>query len=328
MNLGDEAILQAMAFDLDHFTKRSNSYVPTRNVGLIRYIHRVKALGFSPIRLFLLLFRVKAVIIGGGSIFSNFAGIYVYFLPAYLLLAKLMRRKVLFYSIGYDGGTPLLLKSPSLLAISLANFVSVRDQGSLKNLGLIGRIKQAKLITDPVLHFYDLVPKASVKAARAKADEIVKAYRSDDEKLVGIAALPLKEAEFNKKFTKRFPKNVDLLMKAHPGIRFIVFNFYQGTDTAFNTNWIRNVSRQYQSRIYNETKWIDPLTMMELIKQLDQFIAVRLHAKVFAQVRGARYIPICYADKCYSFLKGINKKGYPYSKLLERDFLGKKLSNV
>ena len=321
MNLGDEAILMSMVSDLEQFTQRSKIYVPTRNRGLIRYIHRVKPVSFNPLLLLLALKRVNSIVIGGGSIFSNFAGRYVYFLPFFLILAKLMRRKIIFYSIGFDSNTPRFLKSGAEFSLLLSNYISVRDTQSLKNLRLLSKLRKINIVPDPVLSIYDVTGKKKAAEAKQKAETFLKKYKTGGRKLMGIATLPVKDKNFNKMFVNKFPKLISAQLDEHKNIDILAFNFYQGVDTGFNEKWTTKLDAGLKKRAHNITEWIDPLTMMEVLKQLDQFIAVRLHAKIFAHVAHSKYTAISYAQKCEAFCKSVNKTFYQYSKLLHSKFL-------
>ena len=99
VNLGDNAILKTILFDLESLPLTIT--IPTRFPEMTKQIYREGLRNKinlvenkSPYReLILESLRSKIIFVGGGTIFSKYAGPFVFVLPYYLILMRLIGKK-------------------------------------------------------------------------------------------------------------------------------------------------------------------------------------------------------------------------------------------
>lgn len=318
-NIGDNAILRTILFDLEHL-ELGQIFVPTRYPEKTQEIYAAgSTLKIQPISFankLLLLKKTLAsrlLFVGGGTIFSKYAGPFVYVLPAYLLFFKLLGKKIVFFSNGFDPSTPLVIKIPVFIAFLLANKVSVRDEKSRRSLRFVERFRPIDFVEDPVKHLLDYQDRVQPYVDE-QIKEVKKRYKLPKSYLL-TCFNPVKERRKSLQIAKQLAAEIDKSPHAH----VVMLSFYiseqlEMDDQVYN-ELIRDLLQSKKSvTIVSQT--LSPFTVIRLMQKADQVYAERLHSMVLAYLAKVSFYGYSYQRKCTAFLEQIN-----HSEFVEVDSL-------
>ncbi len=296
-NVGDNAILYTMLHDLTSSEMISHDdtiTIPTRFPDKIKsvfppstpQVHAAPTSAFF--KLIGLLARGNTFVLGGGTIFSQYAGPFVYVVCPFLLLMRLFGKRIYVYSLGYEKSTPLLIRLAITPCFALAHRVSVRDERSRDNLRSVQRFRPIELVPDPVLRITDYLDVPRAKAAQKPyITTVFNAVKQIDTatQITAYADLIEAIAKDNKK------------MDIHIGV------FYEAFDLELNQQLMtalvkRGIARK-RMRLITTTdlvSWCSELRHAELV------LAQRLHATVLSYVLDACFFALSYQPKCEAFI--------------------------
>ncbi len=307
-NLGDEAILAGQLTELRKIPG-INVVVVSKNPTDIKRLHKTASISLrNPLNILLNIFKSNFVIVGGGGIICKsdrgpLGIIYqLYTLIMYILVPKLLRKKV--YAIGlgiYENSNPFILKA-SIMLLRTVDILTVRD-----------------------FHSLNLLKKHNAKSQIYKDNSyLMKQHTKND----------LLKNGFFKKHYKKYKYNVGLALMSPENKSeedYLILELTQFINTQSTNVHYWFYSCDYQVGFKNDQdfakKVIDILVHNSLISTnysvvprsltpqqffssfalLDHMISMRLHSSIFSYRNNLNFIGITYDKKSDSFLESIGK---------------------
>lgn len=307
-NVGDEAMLQMIIKDL-HKIKIKEIVVPSRNPKMLGKLHPkiIKPLSLkSTIKEF---FSTDLIILGSGTLFSKNSSFFAYFISLLPIIGKIFKKKSVFYSIGFSSTTSHFIKLAIKISMNFADKISVRDLSSLRNLKKIGLKKEIFLFEDPTINLKLITKNVAPILQKEKIHK--------NKFLIGMSLNYVVNQKINEKIENEFPKIIDWLAKQFNS-EIIFFTF----DPAFThprPDYKLAMKIKSQLKHPKNFKILDyypsPNLVLNLMKKMDFFIAMRYHSILFAHKINIPFMGIIYEEKNKAFLKSIGKKGIPLFKL-------------
>ena len=316
VNLGDNAILKTILHDLEALPLEI--VVPTRFPEMTKQIYREGLT--NPVRLvlnkspYLELLRqslqAKLIFVGGGTIFSKYAGSFVYVLPYYLILMRLLGKKVIYYSQGFDPSTAWYLRVAAYLSMILASRVSVRDTKSYRTLKWVRKFRNVDLIADPVKHMLEIKNPEISRLVEEDRQQLAQKYPLA-KKYVLTCFNYVKEPEKNKLLEEKLTYLVDTF--AARGQEVLLASF-QNSKLFLRDDYRLNLAIKKRSKnsekLHVISEMLDPFTTIELMKNADFLVAERLHSMVLANLSKTDFFGISYQRKCTAFLEQIEYSNF------------------
>ena len=316
VNLGDNAILKTILYDLENLPAQIT--IPTRFPEMTKQIYReglrneiALVENKSPYReLMRHSLRAEVIFVGGGTIYSKYAGPFVFVLPYYLTLMRLLGKKVIYYSQGFDPSTVWYLRFAAYFSMILANKVSVRDVKSYRTLSFVRRFRKIELIADPVKHLLPYDSPEIQKFVTQDLEELSQKYPLK-KKYVLTCFNYVKEEETNALLEQKLIQIVDHF--AAEGKEVIMASFQNATffkrdDYRLNQK-IKSLSK-YPDKLHVVSEMLDPFTTIALMQKADFLLAERLHSMVLAHLSQTDFFGISYQRKCTAFLEQINHANF------------------
>ncbi|KKR33307.1 MAG: polysaccharide pyruvyl transferase CsaB [Candidatus Gottesmanbacteria bacterium GW2011_GWC2_39_8] len=292
-NIGDEAILSGELEELE----RNN----IRNIKVIaRYPEEIYRLYRLPgIRMFDIFSVLSAlyisdfVIFGGGGLFcKNNAGIKGIIFQLYglmlIFVSKLSRKKLYIIGLGFYENAPKIITVLGFFVLKLADELAVRDFYTYHFL----RSKNIKsgLYKDNSF-LMSLPPLKSVSYPGKKIN-------------IGVA---LKRPESQKEIIQ-LDSEIGEFIKNHKEAYFWFYTLDNHPQYSTDNNFIKSIVNKY---LYNSKSfhfipntWT-PQQVFSSFKQMDFFIAMRLHSMIFCYRLNIPFYAITYDRKCATFLDSI-----------------------
>lgn len=322
VNLGDNAILKTILFDLEKLPLKI--FIPTRFPQMTKQIYReglrneiILVQNKTPyLELIKHSLRSEIIFVGGGTIYSKYAGKFVFFLPYYLILMRLIGKKIIYYSQGFDPSTVWYLRFAAYLSMILASKVSVRDIKSYNTMRLVRVFRSVELIADPVKHILDIKTEKTKELVKQDITQLRKKYfLQKDFLLQGGYVLTcfndVKDIETKALLTEKLILLVDSLTAQ--GKKVLMASF-QHADIYIRDDYKLNKHIQAHSKnpasIQVIEEMLDPFTTIELMKQAEFVITERLHSMVLADLAEVNFFGISYQRKCTAFLEQINHTNF------------------
>jgi polysaccharide pyruvyl transferase WcaK-like protein len=312
MNYGDEAILSGEIQELKKIPNITIT-VASRFPQAVKKMHGVNAISWYAVPALLDVIRKSDfVVVGGGGLINKIErgaigfAYQVYMLSLFFLTPLLYRKKFYVLGVGiYSNANPVIM-SFSRLLLKKAALITVRDHHSYEFL-------QSKKL--PVKLFKDnsfLMDLLSVQ--QAQSDKYFKMYYRKDKRNVGISLLKPDSKEEEKHLLSELAA---FIAKEHENTDFW---FYPSDNNPAYFN-----DEKFGRLLYDKVKKIrtssgskvvfhfvptdaGPQKFFSSFKLMDSFIAMRLHAAIFAYRSGIKFVGISYDKKCASFLRSIGKE--------------------
>lgn len=264
---------------------------------------------FSWLRCF---WKINPLIFWGGYWLHDYTWYNLPLILGLTLLAKILGKRVVFLGIGAGLINRGWSKPLARLGLNKIDYLSVRDEFSLKSLTQAG-VQRIHLSADPVL----LKKRKSRKAKPRKR------------KLIGLNIA----AWFDIKHRWQFPrfdlepqiaKVADLIEKIieSPDSQIVFLPSMFPEDAQIMKKIFQKVKKKKQIRL-PFLKMPSVQDYLQAINQLDLLIAMRLHPLIFAHLQGIPKIALSYAPKVNAFMKAINEEKALFSldKLNEKKLL-------
>lgn len=298
-NLGDEAILDVIIRELNRVGIK-NIDVVSRNPQKVEELHKDSVRGISVIRFLKDFSFYYTITIGGGTIFSDHSGPFIYLAQLLIIIGKMFGKKIVFLNIGYASSTPIILKLLTSVSLRISDFISVRDRKTLENIRKLG-IKKHITVS------HDLTFKLIDKYKSTKIDFIYNKENIDKDKLkIGIAL----RGNVNKKIKIEITKLIYWLT-TEVNAEVIYFSFNPGFLTTKGTDKRLGYEIKSLLKSKNGFKLLDYYpykTVFTLIKKLNLFIGMPFHSLVFAYIMKTPVIGVSSEEKCHVFLGEIGEK--------------------
>jgi|GEM_PF-6206839 len=280
-NVGDEAILYTMVNDVRGSDYEFDIYVPSRNPEIVAKRHGVRAVPFRFSQILSALLRTNIIVVGGGTIFSEYAGKFVWLLPFFVTFSRLIGKKVVFYSLGFDPSTPFLLRIAAKFSFLFANKISMRDQASIQYNKFVDKLRGIDLVKDPVFHFDDYI---KVKQIDKKQNKIA------------FALNPVRDPKVNDRLVHEYSKTCKKLIEQNKDIQIVLLSFYMPIDYEFNKRIVQKLSEKEKISVRVERY----LEFDQVLKQFEQskvIVLSRLHSNILAGFTSSQKVHISYALK-------------------------------
>ncbi|KUO52046.1 MAG: hypothetical protein APF76_02590 [Desulfitibacter sp. BRH_c19] len=293
-NIGDEAILFSMlqAFDTIGDIKTlvfSNSPEHTQKQYQVAAIDRWKL-----VTLFKELGKTDQLVSGGGSLLQDVTGpkSLIYYLGV-VFLAKLLRKKVMFYAQGIGPINTSLGKKLMGWLANKADLITVRDEASKKLLEQLGVNKpEIRVTVDAVLGIDR--KQVNKQAGEKKLEEM--GITMDGEPIIGIS---LREWQNPDNYKKAVAKTCDNLIEMGYRVMFIPFHF--PSDITPGRDTIKFMKHGDKAILVKNQTSVEE--MLGILSKLHMIVGMRLHSLIMAAVMGVPIVGISYDPKVDSFLK-------------------------
>jgi len=234
--------------------------------------------------------RAHRIIIGGGGIWSRYAGFLAYFIPLYALAARLAAgRRVEYRGIGVYRSTPRLLKMLLNTAFLFADRLEFRDISSLRNLWRINR-GRAEVRLD---YAYRFLARLAGSCPPPRGE--------DGCTRVGVSVKPLRSLDATIRLAKSVVQGLVLASRDMDCVSVDLYVFAR-TPTVIEDDHALAVAVRDALEVGGvEARIVDNESYERLLCAMlgvDRMIATRFHSLVFAHVAGARRVlAVSYEDK-------------------------------
>ncbi len=295
-NLGDEYMLDVCL----RMFGRDRCIVASSNPSHTMHLHRVTSVSthkpsWKGLKAFL---ECSTIVVGGGDQFKlikKSAGRSRYALLAEMtvlsMISAVWRKKLQFLGVGIGNISTPLAQGLSKFCLSLADTVTLRDQGSFeKAVELTGR---TDILLAADLTFLD------VTGARAPLP--------NRQATLGIApAFEVEHPELYAHFTEELGKAAQKILEDNPSthIQFLPFQpaFHEHTDIRASheiLQYIRDAEKCSVDAKFSKD------TIAETYRHMDTLWGIRLHSLIFACIHSVPFIALVYDEKVRRFLREI-----------------------
>ena len=309
-NIGDEAILDVLVDEIaDAETHPVEIIVPSRNPGKLQEMHKDKIRAINPAGIIKEFIFADTIILGGGTVFSRYSGIYIYFSLFLIILSDISGKHAFFKGIGISGNLPFMLEILIKFTIMFVEGISTRDMESFaifKNMGFRNSIS---LVSD---YGSRMGPSGNERIEQILSKEKI----NTNELLVGLSMNYHREEKINEEMMRFIPETIDWIIDNY-NVHIIFFTFCP----SFSCNGKRS-DRDLGIKMFEHVKNKNKFKVLDyyihketigLIGKMDIFVGMRYHSQVFAHKQGIPLIGIAYDDKCRRFLNENHLEGLDIS---------------
>ncbi len=298
-NAGDEALLAAITSSLLRLQPEAEFVVFSGNPGKTSSLHGFHAIYHkNPLAVIQELRGSELLISGGGSIFQDITS--PLSLPYYIsvvVLAKLLRKPVVFYAQGVGPINRSFSKLLMRLVANRVDLITLRDSASSRFLFEMGVSRPPMLVTaDPV---FSLEPESS---DHTRINSLLASHGIGRQPLIGVAVRKWRALDG---YQEILAKVLDDLARRGYQIIFVPMSFPEDVTES------RRVAGLMNSEALVLDQHLTSQELLALIALLDLMIAMRLHALIFAANRGIPFAGISYDPKVDAFLGSFGQKPLP-----------------
>ncbi|TCP26011.1 polysaccharide pyruvyl transferase CsaB [Scopulibacillus darangshiensis] len=300
-NAGDEAILKAMIDNLKMKWPELEITVLSFDPRATSSVHDVKSLyrGWrrDTLKKMQAIKNADVLISGGGGLLQDTYPTKVISgpLPYYLIivmLAKLMRTKVMFFSQGIGPINTRYAKSLMKLVANRVDLITVRDQHSKGLLKKLGIKKPQTIVTADIVFSYLISNESS------HLNNLLRL--PDQSAFVAVSVRPWFDQT---NYYGEFAKALDILIEKR-GITPIFIPMENHHDYQAAERVISEMSYGSQCRVLDPN--LPPNDYISFIKNCHLMIGMRLHALIFSALAAVPFIGVSYDNKVENFLKMTN----------------------
>ena len=290
-NAGDEAVLYSIISSLKKHNVNLGITVLSNNPEQTAKLYGVQAINRWKLTNILKAIKNSDLLIsGGGSLLQDVTsknGI-LYYLGV-IFFAKLLRKPVLVYSQGIGPINMKRNRRITAFILNRVNGITVRDEGSKKDLEEMGVKKDIVVSADPVLGFSS--EEIKIEKGRELLERV--GVNINDGKILGISVRPWKTAGTN--FTA-IAEACDRLVTQGWQIVFIPMHFPEDIQAS------RDVVNQMKEKAFLLKENCSPSEAFSIYKAVDVVMGMRLHALIMAAVIEKPLIAISYDPKVNRFM--------------------------
>ncbi|MFA5524409.1 MAG: polysaccharide pyruvyl transferase CsaB [Tissierellales bacterium] len=293
-NAGDDAMLESIINSIKKINTEVNISVLTYNAKYTKTKHKVDVISRS--KIFEIVSAIKdcdLIVSGGGSLLQDVTSSRsLIFYLGLIFLAKLFRKKVMFYGNGYG---PVNRRFNKLLIKKLlpkVDLITLRDEISKEELKKLGITHNVEVTIDPTF---------TMKACDTnRIDEIFSIENIPiDKELVGISIRRWKNDEKIKETIASAINHISEL-----GARVVLIPMKYPDDLDFS-NEVREMCKTKPYIIENYYK---PEEILGIISKLTMLVGIRLHSLIFAAIENIPMVAIEYDPKVKGFIKLANQE--------------------
>lgn len=327
-NFGDEAILAQILNSLYQYFKNQEkgadinfviySYdskftldtIKFKNISVIQLPHTYFSIHFFP-RIIMSLLKIDLFIIGGGSV------IYDRILPllsSVILFLKILRKKIMCYSIGMSHVRSLQGRLLAKYVLNLIDIMTFRDYLAFNHSKSLSITRPLIEITaDPAFSFF---PRKKLNF------KILQSELNNGSPLVGFCVRGWYGMGDSEEIFKRINKIIQeiirfLIKEKKFKIIFIPLSFnVKSDDRQAAYELVSNLDSFLLKNITILDSEYNPEEIAELLGEMDMVISMRLHSLIFSAIQGIPIIGLNYDPKVKGFMEYISLK----ENLIESDF--------
>lgn len=235
------------------------------------------------------LWKARAFLSGGGSLFQDVTSRRtLYYYAGLCLLALLLRKKLVLYAQGIG---PLRKHTSKLLVRFLANraaLVTLRDKASAEFLSSLGVERPLLVTADPafLLAGEEIAPLGKRLLSQARVPE--------GRPLVGFSLRPWCGEERYKEVIARLVRELDAW-----GFEPLFLPFHPPADLKISAEVARASGKEKNILALPRS----PLELLALVANLNFLVGMRLHALIFAALAGVPFLGLVYDPKVKAFLE-------------------------
>lgn len=312
-NIGDEAILDVLVDEIVITnTQPVDIVVPSRNPGKLEELHKKRIRAISPERIIKEFISTDTIILGGGTVFSRYSGIYIYFSLFLIILSKMSGKHAFFRGIGISGNLPFILEIMIKFAIRFVEEISTRDIESFAIFKQMGFRKKMSIVTD-------YGSRMSPANQERIENILLKENINRNELLIGLSLNYHREEKINNEMIRIIPETIDWIINNY-NVQIIFFTFcpsFSCNGKKSDTDLGKRLFEQMQNK--NKFKVLDYYIHNEtlgLIGEMDIFVGMRYHSQVFAHKQDIPLVGVIYDDKCRRFLNENHLEGMDISDVI------------
>ena len=287
-NIGDEAILASIIEMIKSCEPSAQIYVLSYNVKYTEKTHRV--IGVSRNSMGNVIKAIKnadLVISGGGSLLQDVTSSRsLYYYLSLITTASMLKKPILFYSNGFG---PVRRKINQYITGKIINRVEqiiLRDEASKIAMMKVG-------VTHPI----EVTADATFQLNSANKHRIMEIFEQEeipmDRPLVGVSVRPWKVREG---FVESMAQFADYI--ASKGLSVVFIPMQPAKDIEISKVIIENMKRE----AYLLKQEYTPKEVLGIIGAMDVLVGMRLHALIFAAIKGVPMLGLEYDPKISSFL--------------------------
>lgn len=312
-NIGDEAILDALLDEIIDTNAHSvEIIVPSRNPEKLQELHKNRIRAISPKQIAKEFISIDTMIFGGGTLFSKYSGIYVYFSMLLIILSKMSGKHIFFKGIGISDNVPLVLRILIKNSIRFVEEISTRDIESYAIFKNMGFKNNMCIVPD----YGSLIKPAS----KERIEHILSKENIDrNQFLVGLSLNYHREGKINDGMISVIPKIIDWMIYNY-NLYIIFFTFcpsfsssVKKSDKELGMKLSKNVQNKNRFKLL---EYYIPDDTLGLMGDMDIIIGMRYHSQVFAHKQGIQLIGLVYDDKCRRFLNENCLEGIDISEVI------------
>ncbi|MGA1791282.1 MAG: polysaccharide pyruvyl transferase family protein [bacterium] len=318
-NLGDDAILHVLI-------KRTKRYLPKAHITVIchgpdnvrKWYPDISIYHFKSLSTLLAIIKSNIYIIGGGGIVNiinvysgrktfkifDMKGKFLFFAAH---LAKFSGAKTHFYAIGATSFPDPGVKILARIVLSKADFVSVRDPLSIKNIRGIGVKRKLFLVLDPALSM-ETAPRKDVLAALNECGMPERGSRPF--LCLNMRYIGDRKTD-NKKTLLETMRLVEYLIDQKKcDVLFMPASQHPTKHLEDDLDFGRRLKAELGEipHFYLMEKYYHPRVMMGILAEMDFCILERLHTVILASKVGVPFLAISYDNKVTEYVKLIEKE--------------------
>ena len=297
-NAGDEAMLSAMIgafWDLEpgiRITVISGNPRDTAERHGVKAVHRFDMAGIARA-----VGEADLLLSGGGSLLQDVTSDRsLYYYLSSMWLAKRLGTPVRLYGqgIGPVGGS--LARSVTRMVCRQADLITVRDEGSQKELLAMGVDRPAiKVTADPVLAMHPVSPHAGRLVLRRYGMEGAKP-------LIGLAVRQWKNLS---QYKQQLAEAADELIRRYDA-RVVFLPMQIPDDVVVSQAILQQMKEKQAASVLAER--FSTTEFLSIVGNLDLLIGIRLHALIFGAVMQIPVVGLSYDPKIERFLASIGER--------------------
>lgn len=318
-NIGDEILLKVIVLDLLEKDNQTKISIPVRNPKFIDTYHADISNSLNSFNvydfkvLFKCLISSDKVIVGGGGIWSGYTGRLAKLIPFFLIISKILGKKVIVKSVGLYNTAPRIEKILVNLSFLFVDQCSVRDKESFDNIWSLNKkvniYKDLALELPAILSNYRLYQKYDKILKETPEYYILSRIKEQDKYIIGLSIKPLKSLDKTRELIDITSKFINIAnIEYNHRVHFAIFPF-AGTnsdienDELLTDEIIKKVEFKENITVISRN---NPIIWYLLIRFVNIFIGMRFHSIIFAFINNIPLLAIPYENKVWNFIKDAN----------------------